>query len=458
MVEAVISGVSPKRIKNIIRLGFQCTSGRQNRMGCSKARRLLKDTGFRRNCTNKIAHHFSPITDHDGNFAAARISCNFKNMMQHRCSCYRVHDFGNGRTHARSLTGCQDLKLDRIWTSCVPTNDSNILHSAHIANPAKIEHPCEPAVCKPNSEKQQSLKFQTSHALAYLVLFIAPAFFTTNVVFGRMALSVEPFTLAFLRWSIASAILLAFCKSDWPRMITVFRARPMLCLFSGFLAFWVCGGVVYYALHHTTASNGVLIYTTPPILILAIEAIWRGRAISAREILGIIVALAGAATIILRGELENLLAVKFNTGDLLFVFAAVSWAIYSVLLRSKTLSALTTLPLLALLAVCGSVLLLPFAAYEVIAFGHYPDTREEWTLIAAIVVFSSLLSFLTFQYGVEILGSSIAGIFMYLLPPWGLFFAWFFLGETLEGFHVSGTILIMSGIVIATLPLGLLKS
>ncbi len=215
--------------------------------------------------------------------------------------------------------------------------------------------------------------------------------------------------------------------------------------------------MVYTALKDTTATNGTLIYTTPPLLILIMDSIWRGRKISVREIFGIALAIFGVGAIIAKGNPENLMLLKFNTGDLIFVAAAIAWAFYSVMLKSPRLSELDTLPLLALLAVCGSILLFPFSMYEIATTGNVPTTGFEWGIIAAIVLLSSLLSFSTFQYGVKVLGSSIAGIFMYLLPPWGLFFAWILLGERMEGFHIMGTIMIMSGIIAATLPLERLK-
>lgn len=297
---------------------------------------------------------------------------------------------------------------------------------------------------------------KNSTPLAYVMLFIAPAFFTTNVVFGKMLVSVEPFTLAFLRWSIASLVLLALCRSQWGLMWQVFRKNPFFCLTGAFFAFWICGGMVYTALQDTSATNGTLIYTTPPVLILLMDAIWRGRTISIREILGIVLAVFGVVAIIARGHLGNLLLLNFNSGDLIFVAAAIAWAFYSVMLKSPRFSELDTLSLLALLAACGSVILLPFSLFEVVYTGNIPNTPFEWSIIGAIVLFSSLLSFSTFQYGVKILGSSIAGIFMYLLPPWGLFFAWALLGETMAQYHILGTALIMAGIVVATLPKKLL--
>lgn len=296
-----------------------------------------------------------------------------------------------------------------------------------------------------------------STLFAYIILFFAPAFFTTNIVFGKMLLSVEPFTLAFLRWAISATILFFFCRAYWSRMFAVFKNHMLTCITAAFFAFWVCGGMVYFALHYTSATNGTLIYTTPPVLILVIEAIWRERKVQMREIFGIIVAVAGAIIIIIKGNIANLLTLQFNPGDLIFLGAAAAWAIYSVMLKSETFAELNTVSLLSLLSGIGAVLLLPFAAYETLSLGTFPDSVREWQIIAGIVTISSLLAFSAFQFGIRQLGASIAGIFLYLLPPWGLFFAWALLGEKLELFHLIATTLIMIGIITATFPARVLE-
>ena len=43
--------------------------------------------------------------------------------------------------------------------------------------------------------------------LAYIALFCCPFFFSSNAIFGRLAQDIEPFTLAFLRWSLTGVIL-----------------------------------------------------------------------------------------------------------------------------------------------------------------------------------------------------------------------------------------------------------
>ena len=129
---------------------------------------------------------------------------------------------------------------------------------------------------------------------AYLLLAIMPLFFSSNIIFGRAAVDeVEPFTLAFIRWS-ASALILSIItagavRAAWPR----FRAAGRLLFINAFLGMWICGALVYLALKYTSATNGTLIYTSSPVLIILIEWLFRGRAVNWREIVGITAALIG---------------------------------------------------------------------------------------------------------------------------------------------------------------------
>ncbi|MCC0019650.1 MAG: DMT family transporter [Nitratireductor sp.] len=179
---------------------------------------------------------------------------------------------------------------------------------------------------------------------AYIVMFFAPLFFSTNVVFGRAATDIAPFTLAFLRWGLAALILLALSRKSWPQMVTVLRSQWKLLMLQGFLGMFICGGLVYLALHETTATNGTLIYTSPPVIIILIERFWRGRKMRAREMAGVLLAVLGVLLIVTRGNLANLVTLQFNSGDLIFVFAAVSWAVYSVILKSEAFAGLSNTP------------------------------------------------------------------------------------------------------------------
>lgn len=294
--------------------------------------------------------------------------------------------------------------------------------------------------------------------LALLVMMLTPVVFSTNLIFGRGVIDqVSPFTLACLRWLAVAAALSPFTLMDRLALCEVVRSSGKHLLALSFLGMWVCGGIVYFALQNTTATNATLIMTSSPVIILLLEAVWAGRRIGLREALGAILAFLGIAAIVLRGELSALLDLSFNWGDLLLLSGATAWAVYSLIFRSPALKGASNAALLGLLAAIGALMLAPVAFYEWASGGRMPVTREAWTGIAGIVIFSSLLAFSGYQYGVRQLGPSLASVFMYLMPAYGVLLAVVFLGERLEPFHYAGIALVMGGVVLATLPAGWFK-
>lgn len=293
---------------------------------------------------------------------------------------------------------------------------------------------------------------------AFVLLTVMPLFFSSNLIIGRAAVeAVEPWTLAFLRWTLAFLILLPFAIRGISRNAAVFLRHWGLIAIMGFLGMWICGAGVYFALRFTTATNGTLIYTSSPVLILLLEWIFRGRRIVAREFIGIVLAIAGVVMIVVKGSLTVLTDLDLNAGDIIFALAALSWAVYSVLLKRREFLGLPTLSLFAVLAFAGAISLLPFTALEIALTERFPEGLTAWSSIAGIALISSVLAFSCFQYGVKVLGPATTGVFMYLLPPYGVMMAVVFLGEDLELYHLAGFVLIMAGLVLATAPLAIIK-
>jgi drug/metabolite transporter (DMT)-like permease len=296
-----------------------------------------------------------------------------------------------------------------------------------------------------------------SSTLGWIALASAPMFFSTNIIFGRAAKSIDPFTLAELRWSLAALVLLIIIRPHWKQARHLVARQWKLLALLGFLGMWICGAIVYVALKSTSATNATLIYTTPPLMIIIIERFTRGRAISLREIAGIVAATLGIAIIITKGDLMALVKQQLNIGDLLILLAATAWAVYSVVLRSKVFSQTPTLVLFALIAAFGALIIAPFAAYELATTAAYPKTARQWQMVAGIVTFSSLIPFSIYQFGLKQHGSSTASIFMYLLPPFGLLLAWLLLGERLTSTTLTGCAFVLGGVILATFPAKLLS-
>ena len=293
--------------------------------------------------------------------------------------------------------------------------------------------------------------------LAYLVLAASPFFLSSNLIIGAIAVrSTEPFTLTFLRWSLAFLLILPFAWRSIRRHRSLLLKQWRLILLCAFLAMGLCGTGVYWALKNTTATNGTLIYTASPVLIIVMEGLFRGRLATLREIAGIALGISGILFIVFRGSIEVMLSVQFNSGDILFVIAATAWAIYSVLLKKRVFQPVPTVAMFATVAFFGALIQVPFMLWELSGDGAFPNQMEQWLSLFGLALISSVLAFTSYQFGIKVLGPATAGIFMYFLPPIGVLLAVIFLGERFLPFHMVGLVLVTSGVVLATFPRNLL--
>ena len=304
-----------------------------------------------------------------------------------------------------------------------------------------------------------SLSPSSGGAAAVAVMILTPVLFSTNPVIGRAAVdSTGPWTLAFLRWSLAAAVMLPLAAPALRRNARTLVAEWPWLLALGGLGMWVCGGIFYTALQTTTATNATLIYTTSPLAILALERIVRGRPIRRREAVGIALALAGVVTLVSRGSLATLVGLSFNSGDLLTLVCAASWAVYTVILRRPRLAALPAPALFVAIATGGALLLAPCMAYETASTGAFPSSGPQWLSIAGLVGLASVAAFLGYQASIRFAGPAVTGMLMYLMPVSGVAMAVLFLGEHPGPAVLAGSLLVIGGLVTATAPIDRLRS
>ena len=285
------------------------------------------------------------------------------------------------------------------------------------------------------------------------ILAAMPLFFVSNLIIGRPAVeSVPPWTLAALRWTFACLILAPFALPAARAHAATLIAKWKLIALLGFLGMWICGGIVYVALQYTTATHGTLIYTASPVIVVLLGALLARRALPLAQMIGVVLGIAGVFTIVLEGQPLAILSHHFNVGDLWFVLAAIAWAIYSLLLKDAALQTVPTLALFFVIALAGAILLIPCMIAELWMIGGFPSTPRAWASIAGIVIFASVLSFSTYQYGIKKVGPALTSIFLYLLPVYGIALAVIFLGEVFRPYHAVGLVLVLGGIVLATAP------
>lgn len=98
----------------------------------------------------------------------------------------------------------------------------------------------------------------------------------------------------------------------------------------------------------------------------------------------------------------------------------------------------------------GSCMMLPFMLAEYAGGARVEGGAPAFFAMAYIAVFPSLIACLFFNRSVELIGPTLAGQSMHLLPLFGSILAVLFLGETFHTCHAIGIALIATGILFAS--------
>ena len=283
----------------------------------------------------------------------------------------------------------------------------------------------------------------------YLLLCITALCWAGNAVVGRLAAGhVPPVTLAFLRWTIAFALLLPFAWKhlvhDWPAI----RGKLGVMIVVSVTGIGMFNTLQYWALEHTQALNTLLLQSAGPLIVAVWSLILLGVRLTLAQAIGVLVSLAGVLVILMHGDLTALRNIQFNEGDLIFMVAMVIFSLYSVLTLKKP--AIHGLSFAAFTFGAGAACLIPFLIFElyarpVMAF----DTRNVLTVLY-VSIFPSILAYLCFNRGVQLIGANRAAPFFHVVPVFGSVMAIAFLGEHPQLFHLIGFALVLSGVYVAS--------
>jgi len=285
---------------------------------------------------------------------------------------------------------------------------------------------------------------------AYIMLVCASLFWAGNFIVGKYAFltDIPPLSLVFYRWTLVWFILLPFTYKEIIKYKDIILKNLPILFLLGFTSVGLFNSFTYLALIHTQVINASLFNAAIPAIIILLCFLFKVEKTNKFQILGLIISVLGIIAIITKLKLDILLSLNFNKGDLIMVGGALTWGIYSTLLKRKKF----TLPLLTLVhVVCtlGLISVLPQFLYEytngqVIKF----DINLVYTLIF-LALFPSIGSYYCWAGAVSIVGANRAGISLSLIPLFSTIFAIGIYDEKFQFFHLIGAILIILGLLLS---------
>jgi drug/metabolite transporter (DMT)-like permease len=293
-----------------------------------------------------------------------------------------------------------------------------------------------------------------------LILLVPPLMWAANALLGRvLASTVPPLQLNAMRWACALLILLPL---GWRAVGTAARRREVLLRWKplallGLSGVGIYNALQYLALHTSSPLNVTLIAASAPVWMLLVGALFFGEQPRVMQWWGAALSLAGVLTVMTRGDITQLLALRLVRGDLWMLLAALGWAFYSWQL-ARPAPALagdqrpdwTWADFLLVQALFGLCWAGAFAGVEAALTPH----TVAWTpqLVAALAFLAvgpSLLAYRCWGLGVAAVGPSLAAFFANLTPLFAALMSAVWLQQWPQPHHALAFGLIVSGIAVS---------
>ena len=285
---------------------------------------------------------------------------------------------------------------------------------------------------------------------AYIMLTCATLFWAGNFIVGKYAFLTEipPLSLVFYRWLLVWIILLPFTYKDIIKhKDTILNNLPLL-FFLGLTSVGLFNSFTYLSLIYTQVINSSLFNTAIPAIIILLCFLFKVEKTNKFQLSGLFISVCGILAIITKLNLDILLSLNFNKGDLIMIGGALTWGIYSTLLKRKKFS----LPLLTLVhIVCtfGLVSVFPQYLYELWNGQVIKFDINLFYLLIFLALFPSIGSYYCWAGAVSIIGANRAGIFLSLIPLFSTIMAIALYNEKFQFFHLIGAILILVGLYLS---------
>jgi drug/metabolite transporter (DMT)-like permease len=245
------------------------------------------------------------------------------------------------------------------------------------------------------------------------VLFWGSQFPVAKSLFHNL----DPYTLTAVRYAAATAAFAALLLALEGRGAFRYGAYGQRAVLLGSVG--VSGGVllVYVGLQHTRAQNAALVVAAQPLLTALYLRVRRGVHLGRATAAATVVAFAGVALVISRGDPSAFVNGSLGWGVFLVLLGQFGWVAYTV--ESTTFRGWSPLRFTALTAVPGAATVVALAAVAAVLGWARPSAEDvaasPW-LLAYAIVGPAVISILAWNQGRALLGAQNVALFQNLVP------------------------------------------
>ncbi len=256
---------------------------------------------------------------------------------------------------------------------------------------------------------------------------------------------IPPFSLVTLRL-VLGAITLAIILliKGFPKLS---RKQVLQILGVGFVGYGISLSLQFLGTKLSTAANGSLVTSATPAFVLLFAWMLLKEQITPRRLLALFLATLGVVAVIDPRSAQ--LNPKLFLGNLFLIGAAITWALYSVLVRKVTQD--TDVLFFSLIAFLGGLpVTVSASAWELSTIPVGSITLGVVGGILFLGIISTALAMVLWNTAFAYVDASLASLTFFAQPVVGTLLGWLFLHERITPLFLFGGALIGVGLVISS--------
>ena len=285
---------------------------------------------------------------------------------------------------------------------------------------------------------------------AYLFLVLATFCWSGNFIVGKFATVYEipPLTLKLFRWISVWFILIPFTYKEIFENLPYIKKNWLVISFMGVITISTFNSVVYFALNYTQVINAVLMLSAIPAATIVLSSLMKIEETNIFQLLGLILSIIGIGSIISNGDIQKIISLDFNKGDMWMLVCVITWSLYSTLLKKNNFK-FSQFTLIQLMVSVGILFLIPQFFYEKSIGLELNLDKNFFLILIYVAIFPAIAAYYFWQKGIEIIGPNRASMFIQLMPLFSAVMAIIIFKEKFELYHFVGAIFILSGIYLS---------
>jgi len=235
---------------------------------------------------------------------------------------------------------------------------------------------------------------------------------TSFTVGAAITRGLDPIVLTLVRFTLAAALFgpLVHVRYGLGFSPSLFLRSSLI---SACLVIFFC--CMFLSLRFTSALNTSVIFALVPSISGGYALFINKERLGRGQMLALLCGMVGVFWVIFRGEPEQLLAMQWNRGDLIFLGGCFAMGLYTPLIkrlhRGESMAVMTFWVL-----VSGSLWLLIFAGPRLSAVAWSTVPLFVWLGVAYLAIFTTIITFFLTQYAVPFLGPTKVMAYSYLYP------------------------------------------